>query len=50
MSSAPTLASLTAAAKAQGIALPKPEATAVLAGATWLKVCVALLDKAGLGK
>ena len=50
MSSAPTLASLNAAANAQGITLPKAEAKAVLAGATWLKVCVALLERAGLDK
>jgi hypothetical protein len=50
MSSAPTLASLNAASKAQGITLPKAEAKAVLAGATWLKACVAVLEKAGLGK
>ena len=50
MSTSPTLASLTDAAKARGIVLPAAQAQPVLAGATWLKGCVALLVSAGLGR
>lgn len=42
-----TAADLEAAAKAHGIAVPKPQVKPVLAGAAWLKDCVALLRSAG---
>jgi hypothetical protein len=42
-----TVASLEAAARAQGIPVPKPQLKPVLAGASWLKDCVALLRRAG---
>ncbi len=50
MSDKVTLADLEAAAQARGIALVKTESAAVLAGAIWLRGCVALLRKAGVGK
>lgn len=50
MSDKVTVADLEAAARARGIALAKTESAAVQAGAIWLKGCVALLRKAGLGK
>ena len=45
-----TAAELQSAAKALGIALPKAQVKPVLAGATRLKDCVALLRQAKLGK
>ena len=45
-----TAAELQATAKAHGIAVPKAQVKPVLAGATWLKDCVALLRQAKLGK
>ena len=45
-----TSARLLAAAKAAGVAIPKSEEAPVIAGANWLKGCVELLRKAGLGK
>ena len=45
-----TTAELQSAAKAHGIAVPKAQVKPVLAGATWLKDCVALLRRAKLGK
>lgn len=45
-----TAAELQSAAKAHGIAIPKAQAKSVLAGASWLKDCVALLRRAKLGK
>ena len=42
-----TPASLAAAAKAHGIVVPKPQVKPVLAGANWLKDCVAQLQRAG---
>ena len=45
-----TAAGLQSAAKAHGIAVPKAQVTPVLAGASWLKDCVALLRQARLGK
>ena len=45
-----TAAELQSAAKAYGIAVPKAQVKPVLAGASWLKDCVALLRQARLGK
>jgi hypothetical protein len=45
-----TAAALQSAAKAHGIAIPEVQAKPVLAGASWLKDCVALLRQAKLGK
>jgi hypothetical protein len=45
-----TAAAFQAAAKARGIAVPKAQMKPVLAGAVWLKDCVALLRQAKLGK
>lgn len=45
-----TAAALAAAAKAHGIVVPKGQLAPVLAGANWLKDCVAQLRRAGLGK
>jgi hypothetical protein len=50
MAARSTAVRLAAAAKAAGIAIPKGETKAVLAGASWLRECVARLEKAGLGK
>ncbi len=50
MASKVTAAALEAAAKAHGIAVPKAQVKPVLAGANWLKDCVALLRESGLGK
>jgi hypothetical protein len=45
-----TAAALQAAAKAQGIAIPKAQEAPVLAGANWLKDCVKLLRQAKLDR
>jgi hypothetical protein len=50
MQNGDTSARLLAAAKAAGIVVPKNEEAPVIAGANWLKGCVELLRKAGLGK
>ena len=44
-----TAAELEAAARARGLSLAKAQVETVLAGANWLKDCVALLRKAELG-
>jgi hypothetical protein len=44
-----TSARLLAAAKAAGIVVPKHEEAPIIAGANWLKGCVEVLRKAGLG-
>ena len=45
-----TAPELQSAAKTHGIAVPKAQVKPVLAGASWLKDCVALLRQAKLGK
>lgn len=50
MEDARTSKRVLAAAKAAGIVVPKSEEAPVIAGANWLKGCVELLRKAGLGK
>ena len=45
-----TSARLLAAAKAAGIVVPEREVAPAIAGANWLRGCVELLRKAGLGR
>lgn len=45
-----TSARLAAAARAAGIAIPRGELDAVVAGAAWLKARIELLRRAGLGR
>lgn len=45
-----TSARLAEAAKAAGIGIPASQHAAIAAGADWLRSCVEMLRKAGLGR